>query len=67
MKETFEPAYKWRYGDDTVCANLRHKWPEQLKRFNDLELAAEYYDFSMSELAGNNDERFLEWIVATDG
>ena len=62
MKPEFMPAYRWRFGDDTVCANLRRRWPEELKRFSDLELAAEYSDFSMSELAGNNDERFLEWM-----
>jgi len=49
-----------------MISELRAMWPEELKRFSDAELAKEYEDFKASE-NGNDDSRFLEWIVATDG
>lgn len=44
---------------------LRSMWPEELKRFTDVELIREYIEFKSDK--PNDDEKFLEWIVATDG
>lgn len=54
-------------GDRNVVDNLRRRWPAELAKIDDEELAREYDYFSQSELYGNNDERFLEYIFLTDG
>lgn len=48
-----------------LANKLPSMWPEELKRFTDVELVAEYADFCKYD--GRKDEYFLEWIVATDG
>ena len=45
---------------------LRTKWPNELARFDDVELGKEYAWFKASEY-GKDDDRFLEWLVMTDG
>lgn len=60
-------TYKWRLTDANIVFNLRSRWPKNLKRFTDLELASEYSDFGQSEYFGNNDEKFLEWLNINDG
>ena len=46
---------------------LRAKWPEEMARFTDRELAYEYSFFEHSAYYGDDDKYFLEWIVLTDG
>jgi hypothetical protein len=45
-----------------VVPNLRHRWPNELGAFSDDAIAALYEDFSLSDDAGNNDEKFPEWF-----
>jgi len=45
---------------------LRIKWPNELERFDDVELGKEYAWFKASEY-GKDDDKFLEWLVMTDG
>jgi hypothetical protein len=47
-----------------VLPNLRHRWP-LLKDVDDNLLAELYENFSVSQDAGNNDEKFPEWVKGT--
>lgn len=49
--------------------SLRSRWPKELERFSDAELAYEYSYFKESGIGScdDNDDRFLEWIFMTDG
>jgi hypothetical protein len=45
-----------------IVPNLRHRWPDELKRFSDTAIALVYQDFSLSDEFGENDKRFPEWF-----
>ena len=48
--------------DAAVVANLRHRWPEELKNFSDQQIADVYHDFSVSDDYGDNDAKFPLWF-----
>lgn len=52
-------GYCWRFGDDTLTANIRRRWPIECRLFNDLELAHLHSEFSMS---GDYGAKFPEWL-----
>lgn len=45
-----------------IVPNLRNRWREELKEFDDDVIAAVYEHFSLSDDHGNNDEKFPEWF-----
>lgn len=45
-----------------IVPNLRRRWPDELASFSDNQVAACYEDFSLSDDAGNNDERYFDVI-----
>lgn len=50
-------------GDLTTCSNLRQHFPRLDKTsWPDETLAEEYRTFSLSDMYGDNDARFLEWL-----
>lgn len=48
--------------DEAIRDNLRFRWPKILSYLSDAQLVNEYDAFALSELFGNNDENFLEWL-----
>lgn len=42
--------------------NLRFRWPKELASIADNKLIELYDDFAISELYGNNDEHFLQYV-----
>jgi len=48
--------------DQNIVNNLRFRWREQLTPYSDEMLAEEYEAFGQSDMHGNNDARFLEWL-----
>lgn len=42
--------------------NLRFRWKKELAPYSDNDVAALYESFYLSDDAGNNDEKFPEWI-----
>jgi hypothetical protein len=55
-------TYRWRDGDQNVVSNIRERWPDLTADWTDIQLAALYSDFSLSEDQGNNDEKFPEGL-----
>jgi len=51
-----------RIEDAAIVSNLRFRWPQELAEFNDVALINAYDDFVYSDMWGDNDERFLDWI-----
>lgn len=51
-----------RREDETIVKNLRFRWPNELSAFTDQTLVNEYDDFAYSEMFGDNDALFLEWM-----
>lgn len=49
-------------GDKIIVGNLRFRWKDKLAHLSDEKLSEEYRDFGQSDMFGNNDERFLEWL-----
>jgi hypothetical protein len=48
--------------DNNIVYNLRQRWPNELEGLSDVVLVNEYDQFAMSEMFGDNDARFLEWL-----
>jgi hypothetical protein len=51
-----------RAGDQNVIENLRQKFKDEIAHLTDDALINEYNEFSMSDMHGDNDKRFLEWL-----
>lgn len=51
-----------RTEDEAICYNLRHTWGARVAHLSDTELVNEYDRFAMSDMFGNNDERWMEWL-----
>lgn len=49
-------------GDAQIVENLRRRWPNELVKFTDKQVAQAYREFSQSEDHGNNDEKFPLWF-----
>lgn len=45
-----------------IVPNLRHRWCDELSKYTDNQVAGLYEDFSLSDEAGNNDEKFPLWF-----
>lgn len=45
-----------------IESNLRQTFGARLDHLSYVELTSEYRDFSTSDMAGNNDARFFEWL-----
>ncbi len=52
-----------RIADNALLDNLRFRWP-QLSDLSDQRLVNEYDEFAVSDMFGDNDARFLEWLEA---
>lgn len=55
-----------RTEDEAIIYNLRYRWPRELANISDARLVNEYDQFALSELWGDNDERFLAWLEQAD-
>lgn len=55
-----------RVADEALLYNLRFRWKEELKQFSDATLINEYDNFALSDMWGDNDARFLEWMSAVE-
>jgi hypothetical protein len=49
-------------GNQNIVRNLRFRWKKELEHLSDEELLKEYEDFGFSDMSGDNDARFLEWL-----
>ncbi len=49
--------------DKAIVTNLRFRWKAELAGFGDAHLASEYNDFALSDMYGDNDARFLEYLA----
>lgn len=54
--------WKKRDPSGNTIYNLRFRWKEELKNYTDAQILSRYIDFSFSDDAGNNDEKFPEWF-----
>lgn len=54
MKSTSQAA--------NIVYNLRYRWKDELIHLTDEELLQIYEDFYFSDLAGNNDQHFLQYL-----
>lgn len=52
-----------RIEDEAIVSNLRFRWAKELENYTDAQLVNEYDEFALSELFGDNDERFLQWLA----
>ena len=52
-----------RTEDDAIAYNLRFRWKKELEEVSDQKLVNAYDEFAMSDMFGDNDERFLEWLA----
>jgi hypothetical protein len=48
--------------DQQIVSNLRGTFGEKLAEYSDEDLLREYKEFSQSDMHGDNDERFPEWL-----
>jgi len=46
-----------------IVYNLRYAFKDKVAHLSDEMLATVYDDFSLSDMHGNNDERFLEFLA----
>lgn len=51
-----------RIEDEAILYNLRTRWPKELEHLSDQMLIDTYDDFARSDMFGDNDARFLEWM-----
>lgn len=49
-----------------IVPNLRARWPVELGKHTDNQVAGLYEDFSLSDEYGNNDEKFPLWFEMLD-
>ena len=52
-----------RTEDNAIVYNMRHKHPQELAKYSDVEIVNLYDDWFWDERHGNNDERFLEFLA----
>lgn len=45
-----------------IVPNLRYRWPKELEKFTDNQIAGLYEDFSMSDEVGDNDAKLPLWF-----
>jgi hypothetical protein len=50
-----------RIADNNLRDNLRFRWANEFADWSDQKLVNAYDEFAMSEMFGDNDERFLEF------
>lgn len=48
--------------DESIVDNLRFRWAAELKDLSDANLVNIYDEFAASDMFGNNDEMFLEFL-----
>lgn len=62
FRTTVNGSRSSRAADEAIISNLRFRWADELKHMSDVELVNAYDEFALSEIFGNNDERFLEFL-----
>lgn len=48
--------------DANLLVNLRFAFGERVMKYSDQKLVNEYDEFAMSDMYGDNNARFLEWL-----
>ncbi len=61
-RQTIVGCRSSRMQDDNLLYNLRTTWKEDLAGYSDSHVINMYDEFAMSDMFGNNDERWLEWV-----
>lgn len=52
-----------RTEDEAIVYNIRATWGALVADMSDQQIVNEYDEFAMSDMWGNNDERWPEWLA----
>jgi hypothetical protein len=61
-RETITGCKSSKIEDEAIIYNLRFRWEKELAEYSDAQIVNLYDEFALSEMWGDNDERFLEFI-----